>query len=65
MAGELKVVSSVSNNVAPLTSLPSLPPSEPSLKLLPVREVVDIYRYDPDVPIELIPEGLCQTIRYQ
>ena len=57
IAPKLEEVSSVSNNVAPLTSLPSLPPSEPSLKLLPVREVVDIDRYDPDAPIELIPEG--------
>ncbi|KAG0633751.1 hypothetical protein HOY80DRAFT_1026170 [Tuber brumale] len=36
-------------------TLPSL--SCPSVKLLPVREVVDIERYDPDAPIELIPEG--------
>ncbi|PUU80975.1 hypothetical protein B9Z19DRAFT_1078262 [Tuber borchii] len=30
---------------------------EPPLRLLPVREVVDIEKYDPEAPIELIPEG--------
>lgn len=66
MARKFEEVPSVSNNFTPmpaspsslpLTSLPSPPPSEPSLRLLPVREVVDIERYDPEAPIELIPEG--------
>ncbi|RPB00707.1 hypothetical protein L873DRAFT_1788867 [Choiromyces venosus 120613-1] len=48
---------SSSASLPPPPALPTPSPSEPPVKLLPVREVVDIEKYDPDSPIELIPEG--------
>ncbi|PWW77340.1 hypothetical protein C7212DRAFT_342273 [Tuber magnatum] len=65
-AANVEDASAVVNSVAPIAAPPSpfppgVPPcpspGEPSVKLRPVREVVDIERYDPDAPIELIPEG--------
>ncbi|KAG0126841.1 hypothetical protein HOY82DRAFT_569402 [Tuber indicum] len=67
-AEKLEEVPFVWNCSAPNSAFPSPPPvplagpplpsqNEPLVKFLPVREVVDIERYDPDAPIELIPEG--------